>query len=220
MSTAATVQSASICTAERPLVIGAFLFDDFQSLDLYGPLGIFSILRERVRIVTLAAAPGSVRASHGPATVADRAFADPGPLDVLLVPGGQGTRREVDNAALLESLRRLAETTPLVASVCTGSALLARAGLLDGHRATSNKRAFPWAVSQGPGVHWVPEARWVEDGKFFTSSGVAAGIDLALAIVARLFDRDTAIGIAQAAEYEWRENSARDPFARVHGLVS
>ena len=71
-------------------------------------------------------------------------------------------------------------------SVCTGAGLLARAGILDGRRATSNKRSLDWVISQGPKVEWVPQARWVEDGKFATSSGVSAGIDMALAIIASI----------------------------------
>ena len=107
-------------------------------------------------------------------------------FDLILVPGGIGTRREVDNPRLLEWLNQRAAAAILVTSVCTGAALLARAGLLDGKRATTNKRAFAWVASQGPEVNWIKQARWVEDGKFATSSGVSAGIDMALALIARL----------------------------------
>ena len=97
-----------------------------------------------------------------------------------------GTRRLVSDQAFLDELRRQSERARYVATVCTGSGLLARTGALDGRRATSNKFSFNWAVSQGPHVTWVPEARWVEDGKFFTSSGVSAGIDMALGLIARI----------------------------------
>jgi transcriptional regulator GlxA family with amidase domain len=102
-------------------------------------------------------------------------------------------------------------------SVCTGSALLARAGLLDGIRATSNKRAFDWVVSQGPAVKWIGQARWVEDGKFATSSGVSAGIDMALAIIARVLGTETAEKDAIGMEYEWHRDAAWDPFAKIWG---
>ena len=79
--------------------------------------------------------------------------------------------------------------------------------------------AFDWVASQGSAVIWEKEARWVEDGKFFTSSGVSAGIDMTLGLIARIFDRDTAVQVATRAEYEWHEDPNWDPFAKIHGLV-
>ena len=117
--------------------------------------------------------------------MADYALADCPPIDVMLVPGGIGTRREVNNTKLLEWLVRRAAEAEIVTSVCTGAALLARAGLLDGHRATTNKLSFKWVTEQGPAVEWIKQARWVEDGKFATSSGVSAGIDMTLALIAQ-----------------------------------
>jgi transcriptional regulator GlxA family with amidase domain len=124
-----------------------------------------------------------------------------------------GTRREVENRALLRWLAAAADRAEIVASVCTGSALLAKAGVLDGRRATTNKNAFDWVASQGPAVHWQRRARWVEDGKFITSSGVSAGTDMALALIARLCGIDQARQVAHWAEYVWNEDSADDPFA-------
>ena len=103
--------------------------------------------------------------------------------------------------------------------MCTGSALLAKAGVLDGRKATTNKAAYAWATSQGPNVAWLAQARWVEDGKFMTSSGVSAGTDMGLAIVARLFGAEKAEQVAVVAEYEWHNDPSWDPFAKVHGLV-
>jgi transcriptional regulator GlxA family with amidase domain len=207
-------------TSSRPLVVGALLFEGFELLDVYGPLEIFGLLRERSKLVTLADHPQSARSSAGPSSVVDRTLAQPGKLDVLLIPGGIGTRREVENSAFLAKLHALAEATPFVGTICTGTAVLARTGLLDGLHATSNKLSFKWVVTQGPLVKWVPSARWVEDGKYFTSSGVSAGIDMSLGLVTRLFDRATAVAIAQRAEYEWHEDKSWDPFAKIHGLVS
>jgi transcriptional regulator GlxA family with amidase domain len=104
-------------------------------------------------------------------------------------------------------------------SVCTGSGLLAAAGLLDGHRATSNKRSFAWACQQGPAVEWVAKARWVEDRNRWTSSGVAAGMDMALALIARLHGDGTATAIANGVELEWHRDPGWDPFATLNGLV-
>lgn len=195
------------------LKIGAVLFPGFELLDVYGPLEMFGMLKERASLVVLADRAGAIPSNQGPEGVAGLALADAGELDVLLVPGGMGTRREVGNPSFLELLRKASGQAGIVASVCTGSALLARAGLLDGKRATSNKIAWDWVVSQGPEVKWVRKARWVEDGKFFTSSGVSAGMDMALALIEKLADRESALRAARQAEYLWNEDPSLDPFA-------
>ena len=96
---------------------------------------------------------------------------------------------------------------------------MARAGLLDGRRATTNKASFAWVVGQGPKVDWVKEARWVTDGPYSTSSGVSAGIDMTLAVISQLELPQVADDIAIRMEYEWHRDSTWDPFAKVHGLV-
>ncbi|MEI2430496.1 DJ-1/PfpI family protein [Lysobacter yananisis] len=199
--------------------VGMVVFDGFQLLDVFGPLEMFGALRDRLRIVILAQNTGLVASSAGPAVAVDRAFADAPDLDVLLVPGGMGTRREVGNAALIEAVKALALKTPHVASICTGAAILARTGVLDGARATTNKRAFAWATAQGPKVDWVERARWVEDGKYFTSSGISAGMDMSLALIAKLFGGDTATRVANGAEYRWNRDPDEDPFAALNGLA-
>jgi transcriptional regulator GlxA family with amidase domain len=202
-----------------PITVGVVLFPGFNLLDVFGPVELFGMLDDRAAIRLMAAKPGSIESDAGPAALAGTALAEAGGVDVLLVPGGAGTRREVSNPAFLAELKRHSDRARRVASVCTGSALLAKAGILDGRSATSNKRAFAWAVSQGPNVKWIASARWVEDGKFFTSSGVAAGMDMALGLIEQLFGRDTSLGVAQRAEYEWHEDKDWDPFARMNGLV-
>lgn len=198
---------------DPPLRIGAVLFPGFELLDVFGPVEMFGLLGKRASITMLAAEVGPVASSHGPCVVADASLADAGALDLLLVPGGRGTRMLARNAPWLAELASTADRARIVAGVCTGSALLARAGLLDGRRATSNKLAFDWVVSQGPRVEWVRHARWVEDGKIFTSSGISAGIDQALALIEKLLDRDVAIEVARQAEYVWNEDPSNDPFA-------
>jgi transcriptional regulator GlxA family with amidase domain len=146
--------------------------------------------------------------------VAQHGFADCPPLDLLLLPGGIGTLAQLQNPALLDFLRERAAAAERTLSVCSGSAILARAGLLDGRRATSNKQFFSLATGQSEKVEWVEQARWVEDGPFATSSGVSAGIDMALAVIARLYGRARAQEIADLTEYEWHSDAQRDPFAR------
>jgi transcriptional regulator GlxA family with amidase domain len=204
-----------------PKVVGALLFEGFELLDVFGPLEAWGMLSYdgQWRVVTTAERAGPVQSAQGPHAVADSSLADCPKLDVILVPGGIGTRKQVGNEPLLEWLRARAAAAQVVTSVCTGSSLLARAGLLDGRRATSNKMSFGWVQSQGPAVQWVKEARWVEDGKLVTSSGVAAGIDMTLAVIARLAGTEVAERIAVRMEYEWHRDAGWDPFARVHGLV-
>lgn len=199
--------------------IGAVVYPGFELLDMYGPLEMFGILEDEMEIRMVAESAGPVECGMGPKTVADDQFADGVQYDILLVPGGPGTRREVDNKAFHEWLRGQAEAAELVTSVCTGSAILAAAGLLDGRRATTNKHAFAWATSFGPKVDWQKQARWTEDGKFFTSSGVSAGMDMSLAVIAHLFGMEMAEQATVSAEYEWHRDRNWDPFAKIHGLV-
>lgn len=201
--------------AGRPRTLGALLFPDFELLDVFGPLEAFGnrLMQAHYRVVTVAAEAGAVASAQGPRAVADHGFADCPTLDVLLVPGGIGTRVAVDDAALLGWLAERAAAAEIVASVCTGAALLARAGVLDGRRATSNKRAFDWVTSTGPGVRWVRAARWVDDGKYVTSSGVSAGIDMALHLIARTVDPATAEALARVMEYTRHTDADDDTFA-------
>lgn len=196
-------------------MLGVLLFPEFELLDAFGPLEIFGhrLLAHHYRVTTVALEPGPVASAQGPRAMADHGFGDCPPLDALLVPGGMGTRREVDDPRIVRWVGLAADASQLVASVCTGAALLARAGVLDERRATTNKRAFDWVVTQGPRVDWVRKARWVEDGKIWTSSGVSAGIDMALAIVAKTVDFATAHELARQIEYRASTNPDDDPFA-------
>ncbi len=202
-------------TAESSIrTLGAVLYEDFELLDLYGPLEMFGSVGPVLRIVTVAASPGPVRSFQGPKTVAEHGFADCPKLDLILVPGGLGTFPQLANESFLAFLRERAALAEVTMSVCSGSAILARAGLLDGRRATSNKQFFSAASAQSDKVDWVTEARWVEDGPYATSSGVSAGTDMSLAIIARLYGRERANQIAELTEYEWQSDSTRDPFAK------
>lgn len=199
--------------------IGVVLFQDFELLDVFGPLEMYGMAPESFNIHLVAENAGEVASKQGPRSVVDHVFDEDRSYEILLVPGGRGTRAEVDNPRLLEWLRRQSERSEYVTSVCTGSALLAKAGVLNGIRATTNKRAFAWATSQSQQARWVKEARWVEDGKFFTSSGVSAGMDMSLAVIERILGKGTAEQIATWTEYEWHSDASWDPFARVYGLV-
>ena len=198
--------------------IAALVFPGFETLDLFGPIEMFGLLPEEFSISIVAEHEGEVASTHGPRARVDVSFAADEPFDMLLVPGGPGTRTQVDNPAMMDWLRAKSAQAEVTMSVCTGSALLARAGLLDGRRATSNKMSFAWVEEQGPAVDWVARARWVEDGQLFTSSGVSAGMDMSLAVITRLHDEDTARKVARIAEYTWHEDASDDPFAHHYGL--
>ena len=199
--------------------LGVVLFEGFELLDVFGPLQMFGMAADDFEIRLISEHGGMVASRQGPKSVSDAAFSTSPALDLLLVPGGIGTRREVNNPVLLDWLKTRSEQAELVTSVCTGSALLAKAGVLDGVRATTNKLAFAWASSQSEKVLWQRRARWVEDGKFFTSSGVSAGIDLSLAVIAKLVSHQAAEQAANFAEYNWNRDADWDPFAELHGLV-
>ena len=194
--------------------LGVVLYPGFELLDVYGPVEIFGNLGSKLKVVMIAEKAGSVRSAQGPQVVADHGFDDSPPLDLLLVPGGFGTLQQVNNAPLLDWLRDRATKAEITMSVCSGSAILAKAGLLDGRRATSNKRYFKLAVDNGPKVNWVEQARWVDDGNRVTSSGVSAGIDMALHVVSRLYGEKAAESLADGTEYQWHRDADVDPFYR------
>ncbi|MEO0436669.1 MAG: DJ-1/PfpI family protein [Pseudomonadota bacterium] len=199
--------------------IGILLFEGFETLDVMGPVELFGMHPQAFAIHFVAEKLGPVASAQGQKVVAERECNEDDKYDIVLVPGGQGTRSAIENDTLLGWIQRVAETAEILCSVCTGTALLARAGVLDGKRATSNKMSFAWVKEQGPEVNWVSQARWVEDGDLFTSSGVSAGMDMALAIISRLLGQKAAEDAALWSEYTWHRDSKNDPFAQAWGLA-
>ena len=198
--------------------LATLLFPDFELLDVYGPLEMFGMLKDEFEICMVAETADPVGGRSGPRTAIDAVISDDTRYDMLLIPGGFGTRDLVSNENVLAWVRSQCETAELVTSVCTGSTLLSAAGVLDGKQATTNKMSFEWATSFGPAVDWQKKARWVWDGKFVTSSGVSAGMDMSLAVIASLINEETAQKSAIAAEYDWHRDADWDPFAQIHGL--
>lgn len=192
--------------------ITAVVFEDYETLDLFGPIEMFGRLKTLYRIQFASLRGGIINNQHGVALHTVKVDELPWHTDILLIVGGQGTRQLVHVPAFLTTLQQLSLQTEWVLSVCTGSALLAKAGLLDGKRATSNKRAWAWVISQSDQVKWIPEARWVIDGKFYTSSGVSAGMDMALGFIADQHGSATALQLAKDIEYHWQEDSQTDDF--------
>ena len=193
--------------------LAAVLFPDFEMLDLCGPLELFSFFRDDFDIRTVAAQRGPIKASGGPSTLAEDAFSDGHRYDMLLVPGGRGTRNVDGDAVFLAWLKDQSGTAEYTTSVCTGALLLARAGVLDGRRATTNKLAFDRVADQTSGVNWQRSARWVRDGSVYTSSGVSAGMDMALAVIEDCLGPQAAKDAALYAEYIRNPDPDNDPFA-------
>lgn len=211
----ARAQEAAAPEKEKPRArtLGVLLYPKFEVLDAYGPIEMFGNVGRRLKIVTVARQSGPVASSQGVATQAEYGFGDCPELDWILVPGGWGTLARVNDAETLDWLKARAARAELVMSVCSGSAILAKAGLLDGRKATSNKLLFDQLTNYGPQVEWVRKARWVDDGDRVTSSGVSAGADMALHVIGRFFGETTAEGIATSTEYLWNRDADDDPFA-------
>lgn len=192
--------------------LGVLLFPGFEMLDTYGPLSLFSLL-PGLTITLVSENGGRVAASGGPESWASENFESDMYYDFILVPGGMGTRNEINNPKLLNWIKQQSQKAEYCLSVCTGSALLAAAGILKGKRATSNKFAFKWATSQCTETLWQYHARWVEDGNLFTSSGVSAGMDMSLGFIAHLYGHEAAEKLAILIEHTWHQDADVDPFA-------
>lgn len=187
------------------------LFDDVELLDVAGPVEVLSKVDD-FDVEMLSADGGSVTSSQGVRLGVDGDFSS-ATGDVLFVPGGMGTRRLVEDDHFLAQLKAMSAGRQILMSVCTGSALLAVAGLLEGYTATSNKRAFDWATSFGENIEWRRSARWAHDRDRWTSPGVAAGTDMAAAFVADRYGEEFVSDIADAIELRLNLDADDDPFA-------
>ncbi|KAF8935420.1 hypothetical protein CPC16_007282 [Podila verticillata] len=197
------------------LKLGALIFDGFDLLDVMGPMRVFGDEFHKLDIEII-----FVSHSLEPCTSTQQVTVTPHhtletapKLDFFFIPGGIGTRTYINNEKLIQQVKARAEAATWTLTVCTGAGILAKTGLIDGYSATTNKAVFEWPVSQGPNVKWIKRARWVQDGKFVTSSGVSAGIDAALFVISELTSLEVAHKVATYIEYTWHENADEDPFA-------
>ena len=188
------------------------LFDDFETLDAFGPAEIIGKLPKAYTLKYHSLNGGIVKSSQK-ASIETLSFADIDTSGILLIPGGMGTRILVNDDIFIKQLRVLSEKAPYVLTVCTGSALLAKTGLLQGKCATSNKLAFDWVCRNGNDVHWVKKARWVSDDKYYTSSGVSAGMDMTLEFISDIHGEKTADDLCKYIEYIRNKDKDNDPFA-------
>ena len=199
--------------------IGIVIFDDIEVLDFCGPFEVFSATRldeDRRReepspfeVILIAQFEDPVVTAGGMKVLPHFTFNTCPHLDILVVPGGMGTRREMKNEAMLSFVISRSEHVDTLASVCTGSLILGNAGLLDGLRATTHWGSLGLMRELFPKVAVDPESHVVEQGKVITSAGISAGIDLALRVVARYCGESVARSTARHMEYPYPESNAR-----------
>lgn len=199
--------------------LAAFVFPGFETLDYFGPIEMLGGLSDEIEVVTVAKGADPVASIHGQKIIIDKQLSEKDDYDLVLIPGGDSALIEGQDEEVLEWIRNASANAERVMAVCTGTILVGMSGVLDGRRATTNKKDFTNTIHLAPKVDWVKEARWVEDGKFFTSSGVSAGMDMALAALADLYGNEVAEEMAIGCEYDWHKDPNWDPFAKIAGLI-
>lgn len=197
--------------------IGIYVFDDVELLDLAGPYEVFTCAsRVHTRthpgaempfnVITIGQTAAPQRARAGMGVIPDASFASHAAIDVLIVPGGVVTA-ELGKPDVLEWIAITAARCEWITSVCTGAFLLAKAGLLNGKRATTHWEDMDDLQTMFPQVQVQPQKRWVRDGNTVTSGGISAGIDMSLHLVENLVSRDLALRTARQMEYAWNETA-------------
>lgn len=195
--------------------IGILVFDDAEELDFVGPWEVFKVAREakpeEIELLLIAEKDAPVRCRGGMRVLADVTTANCTVLDVLLIPGGMGTRREVKNEALLAWIALIARSAKWITSVCTGALLLTAAGPARGKRVTTHWSFVASLRERGEAAEVLDGFRYVRDGNVVTAAGVSAGIDMALWLVGEWYDPKFARQIQRYMEY--------DPVPPYGGLV-
>ncbi|KDB24032.1 hypothetical protein H109_04063 [Trichophyton interdigitale MR816] len=214
----------------EPRHYAVLLFEGFQALDVFGPLDALNItsLDNGIKLSIIAPTLNPVSTKPPPlpivnlkpgwgfseSVVPTHSYDDPPTnIDVLIVPGGLGTSHCANIEPTVKLARKLYPEVKYLFSICTGSKVLAEAGLLDGKKATTNKRRYEETTRPYPQVQWQRSARWVIDGNIWTSSGISAGTDAMLAFIGMVYGREYAKAIAKRMEYRWVEDPTDDPFA-------
>jgi len=192
--------------------VNVLLFKNFTTLDALGPAEVLSKAKCNYHLAYYSIDGGLIESSTG-AIISTQKMDEILPNGILIVPGGQGTRELVNHDIFIEHLKLLSDDAKKVLSICTGSALLAKSGALNQIQATSNKRAWNWVISQSINVKWIRNARWVVDGKYYTSSGITAGIDMAIGYIEDCFGYEEARRISDILEYTWNRDKDIDPFS-------
>lgn len=185
--------------------IGIVLFNDFEDLDAIGPREALTMMAKgsggEWEVVLISEDGEAVRSFLGTRYLVDHSYEDCPPLDVVLVPGGLGTRAEMANPKHIEFVQRQGKSAEWVTSVCTGALVLHKAGFLEGKRATTHWGSIAELQNLGGDTTVVNDERWVHDGNVITAAGVSAGIDMSLYLISLLKDPATAQRVQQMMEY-------------------
>lgn len=187
--------------------IGIYVFDGAEELDWVGPWEVLAAWShlfpdDGVEVFTVARERREVRCAKGLRVVTDYTWADAPVMDVVVYPGGRGTRDHLGDDTVRDWVRGLSESATLMTSVCTGSLVLADAGLLDGRPATTHWGSLEHLGALGRDVEVRPDDRFVDDGPIITAAGVSAGIDMALYLVARLHSAERAKEVRRYIQYD------------------
>lgn len=202
-----------------PLIVGILIFDDVEILDVAGPFEVFAVTRlndeQRLqqsspfKVYLISETNKQITAIGGLRLTPDVTISECPELDLLIVPGGWGTRKESKNKILVKWIGNQFTNDRLIASVCTGSGLLGKAGLLDGRDATTHWRAFDFLQESAPKARILKNVRFTLTEPIFTSAGVSAGIDLALRIVSHVFGTEVGQATARQMEYPYPNSDQR-----------
>lgn len=201
--------------------LGFLIFPNFQILDATGPVAAFEIAARftpgAYSLKMVSRDGGLIPSSAGVMMASDR-FDEVGPLDTLIIAGGEGTRSPAICERTLDYVRASAAAAPRIASICSGAYILAAAGLLDGRRATTHWRRTPDFQKRFPNVKLLPDRIFVQDGPIWTSAGITAGIDLALALIAADLGEEVARQTAQELVVYHRRPGGQSQFSALQSL--
>ncbi len=206
------IKTYTYFSGDDKMNVNILLFNDFETLDIFGPIEVLGRVQEYD--INYYSQKGGIITSRQKTQIITEDIDSADKRGILVIPGGQGTRKLVNDESFLNMLKVVAEESKFCLSICTGSALLAKANVLNAKSATSNKISFEWVKSVNDNVNWIKKARWVVDGKYYTSSGVSAGIDMTLGFVSDRFGMERANEIAEHIEYVWNSDSKNDLFSR------
>lgn len=198
-------------TQQKTVVL--LLFPDVEVLDFAGPFEVFSVAADSItpapfRVVTAAASCNQLTAIGGLKVVPDHDLTSCPQADILLIPGGNGSRNAMRDEQILAWLAQQAARAEIVASICTGALLLGKLGLLDGLRATTHWCAIEELRALSAKIDVQPQARFIDNGKYLTSGGITAGIDMSLYLVKRLAGQALVDLVIREMEYDWRLKAA------------
>ena len=197
--------------------IALLIFDDVEVMDFAGPFEVFSVTNELnaydyfdIKVVAKNKEP--VTAKNGLSINPDLSISDIEKSDILIVPGGDGTRPVLEDSETLNWIRKISQDTELTLSVCSGSLILAKAGLLDGMKATTHHEVFETLASIAPETHIERGARFVDNGKIITSAGISAGIDMSLHVISKLYGEQVSETTSTYMEYAARQVNSGDTY--------